>query len=283
LSSILNATEPQIVHPNFFSWAAVRTLFWHGLVGDAAQHQALSVLQANFRNTRAVTDLANSLLKIKQTRFGSIDRESNFLVKSASSQDGQVRLVPARTATLRELDTQTRASVHHAVIVLRDEDKPAAREHFCTPLVFSVHEAKGLEYSHVLLYALVSGQRAAYAEVCNGVTQADLQTDVLAYRRARDKGDKSLEFYKFYVNALYVAMTRAVESLVLVESDTTHPFQSARPACHRGLDRIAGANLVARRMGARGTQARAARQGRTGTRHPRNLPADQTRAVGATV
>lgn len=202
----------------------MRTLFWHGLVGDAAQHQALSVLQANFRNTRAVTDLANSLLKIKQTRFGSIDRESNFLVKSASSQDGQVRLVPARTATLRELDTQTRASVHHAVIVLRDEDKPAAREHFCTPLVFSVHEAKGLEYSHVLLYALVSGQRAAYAEVCNGVTQADLQTDVLAYRRARDKGDKSLEFYKFYVNALYVAMTRAVESLVLGSPTRRTPF-----------------------------------------------------------
>jgi hypothetical protein len=221
---LLCGDSNQIVHPNFFSWAAVRTLFWHGLAGDAAQHQAISVLQANFRNTRAVTDLANSLLKIKQARFGSIDRESNFLVESASSQDGQVRLVPARTATLRELDNQTRASVHHAVIVLRDEDKPAAREHFRTPLVFSVHEAKGLEYSHVILYSLVSGQRAAYAEVCDGVTQADLQTDVLAYRRARDKGDKSLELYKFYVNALYVAMTRAVESLVLVESDTGHPL-----------------------------------------------------------
>lgn len=223
---LLCGDSNQIVHPNFFSWAGVRTLFWHGLAGDAAQHQALSVLQANFRNTRAVTDLANALLKIKQARFGSIDRESNFLVESASSQDGQVRLVPARTATLRELDTQTRASVHHAVIVLRDEDKPAAREHFRTPLVFSVHEAKGLEYPHVILYALVSGQRAAYAEVCEGVTPADLQTDVLEYRRARDKGDKSLELYKFYVNALYVAMTRAIESLVLVESDTEHPLLS---------------------------------------------------------
>ncbi|MCW5321512.1 hypothetical protein D5039_10230 [Verminephrobacter aporrectodeae subsp. tuberculatae] len=221
---LLCGDSNQIVHPNFFSWAAVRTLFWHGLAGQAAQHQALSVLQANFRNTRAVTDLANALLKIKQARFGSIDRESNFLVQSASSLAGQVRLLPARAATLRELDAQTRASVHHAVIVLRDEDKPAAREHFRTPLVFSVHEAKGLEYAHVVLYALVSGQRAAYAEVCQGVTPADLQIDELAYARARDKGDKSLELYKFYVNALYVAMTRAVESLVLVESDTQHPL-----------------------------------------------------------
>ena len=125
---------------------------------------------------------------------------------------------------MRDLDACTRGSVHHAVVVLRDEDKMGARAHFRTPLVFSVHEAKGLEYPHVILYALVSNQRAAYAEVCSGVTPADLTVDELHYSRAKDKGDKSLELYKFYVNALYVAMTRAVDSLTLVESDTAHPL-----------------------------------------------------------
>lgn len=221
---LLCGDSNQIVHPNFFSWSAVRTLFWQGLAGAAAQRQTLSVLQANFRNTRAVTELANALLKIKQARFGSIDKESNFLVESACAQRGQVRLLDARAATLRDLDARTRASAQHAVIVLRDEDKPDARAHFRTPLLFSVREAKGLEYPHVILYALVSGQRAAYSEVCEGVTPADLQVETLAYSRARDKGDKSLELYKFYVNALYVALTRAVESLVLVESDTGHPL-----------------------------------------------------------
>lgn len=221
---LLCGDSNQIVHPNFFSWSAVRALFWNGLAGEAAQRQALSVLQANFRNTRAVTRLANALLKIKQARFGSIDRESNFLVRCASPLEGEVRLLPARDAALRELDLRTRASVHHAVVVLRDEDKAAAREHFRTPLLFSVHEAKGLEYPHVILYGLVSSQRAAYSEVCAGVTPADLETDALEYLRARDKTDKSLELYKFHVNALYVAMTRAIESLVLVESDTAHPL-----------------------------------------------------------
>lgn len=212
----------QIVHPNFFSWAAVRALFWQGLAGDKAQRQTLSVLHTNFRNTRAVTRLANDLLKVKQARFGSIDRDSNFLVQAASDVEGEVRLLPARDAVLRELDARTRTSARHAVVVLRDEDKAAARAHFRTPLVFSVHEAKGLEYPHVILWCLVSGQRAAYAQVCEGVTPADLAVDELAYGRAKDKGDKSLELYKFYVNALYVAMTRAVESLTLVESDTGH-------------------------------------------------------------
>jgi hypothetical protein len=221
---LLCGDSNQIVHPNFFSWAAVKTMFWQGLAGQAAQRQQLQVLQANFRNTRAVTQLANALLKIKQARFGSIDRESNFLVHSSSGEAGDVTLIQAKNTALERLDAATRASVRHAVIVLRDEDKPAARAQFHTPLVFSVHEAKGLEYPHVLLLGIVSGQRAAYAEVCDGVTAQDLERADLDYRRARDKSDKALELYKFYVNALYVAMTRAVESLTIVESDIGHPL-----------------------------------------------------------
>lgn len=224
---ILCGDSHQIVHPNFFSWAALKSLFWQGLAGDAAERamgQPLKLLQANFRNTRAVTELANRLLKIKQARFGSVDRESNFLVRSTSAVAGEVRLLDAKDKTLAQLDAATRQSARHAVIVLRDEDKPAARQAFHTPLVFSVHEAKGLEYPHVLLFRLVSSQRQAYAEVCEGVGEADLQGDVLNYRRARDKADKSLELYKFQVNALYVAMTRAVETLTLVEQDTGHPL-----------------------------------------------------------
>jgi hypothetical protein len=222
---LLCGDSNQIVHPNYFSWAAVRALFWQGLAGDAAQRQAaqqLHILQANFRNTQAVTQLANTLLKIKQARFGSIDRESNFLVQSTSSEAGEVVLIQAKDAALKQLDAATRGSARHAVIVLRDEDKAAARASLRTPLVFSVHEAKGLEYPHVVLLGMVSGQRAAYAEVCHDVTQQDLQRDELDYRRAKDKSDKSLELYKFYVNALYVAMTRAVETLTIVESDTEH-------------------------------------------------------------
>ena len=221
---LLCGDSNQIVHPNFFSWAAVKTLFWHGLAGEAAQRQPLQVLQANFRNTRAVTELANALLKIKQARFGSIDRETNFLVTSTSGDAGEVALLQAKDAALRQIDATTRASARHAVIVLRDEDKASARAQLRTPLVFSVHEAKRLEYPHVVLLGFVSGQRAAYAEVCDGVSPQHLSGNELEYRRAKDKSDKSLELYKFYVNALYVAMTRAVETLTIVESDTGHPL-----------------------------------------------------------
>jgi len=211
----------QIVHPNFFSWSQVKTLFWRD--EEAARRQELRVLTANFRNGLETTRLANTLLKIKQRRFGSIDRESNFLVQAVGDDPGQATLMEDKDAAKRELDRAIQKSTQFAVLVMRDEDKAAAREWFSTPLLFSIHEAKGLEYENIVLYRFVSSHRREFAEITEGVTPRDLETDALEYRRARDKSDKSLEVYKFFVNALYVALTRAVRNLYLIESDTAHP------------------------------------------------------------
>lgn len=105
---------------------------------------------------------------------------------------------------------------------MRDEDKAEARKHFGTPLLFSIHEAKGLEYENIVLYRFVSDHRAEFSEIADGVSAQDLQTDELDYRRARDKSDKSLEIYKFFVNALYVALTRAIRNLYIIETDVQH-------------------------------------------------------------
>ncbi|HEX7326271.1 MAG TPA: hypothetical protein VF292_13110, partial [Rhodanobacteraceae bacterium] len=219
---LLCGDSNQIVHPNFFAWSAVKSLFWRD--PSLAQRQSLSVLAVNYRNARTVTQLANALLKVKHARFGSVDRESNHLVEAVRAQEGEVRLLPDTETARREIDARTRGSTKAAVLVLRDEDKAAARAAFHTPLVFSVHEAKGLEYPTIVLYGMVSGHRQAYAEVCAGVTADDLAVDSLDYRRAKDKQDKSLEIWKFYVNALYVAITRAVERVWMLERDTAHPL-----------------------------------------------------------
>jgi hypothetical protein len=115
--------------------------------------------------------------------------------------------------------------VRFAVIVLREEDKAEAAQRFRTPLLFSVQEAKGLEYENIILWNLVSRARADFADIANGVSPSDLESE-FAYARAADKRDKSLERYKFFVNGLYVAMTRAVRRLYVVESDTRHPIFS---------------------------------------------------------
>lgn len=219
---LLCGDSNQIVHPNFFSWGQIKSLFWHD--PHLAERQQLRVLTTNFRNGQEATRVANQLLKIKQCRFGSIDRESNFLVQSVGGTAGQVALVPDKDAVKKELDQKIRQSTQFAVLVMRDEDKVEARKHFGTPLLFSIHEAKGLEYENIVLYRFVSDHRAQFTEIAHGVDKQDLAADTLEYRRAKDKSDKSMEVYKFFVNALYVALTRAIQNLYIIESDTTHPL-----------------------------------------------------------
>jgi hypothetical protein len=232
---LLCGDSNQIVHPNFFSWSKVKSLFWRD--PDLAARQELKVLRANFRNSREATRVANTLLKIKHKRFGSIDRESNFLVDAVAADTGLVTVLNDRDAVKKELNQKTKGSTRFAVLVLRDEDKSEARKFFDTPLIFSVHEAKGLEYANIILYRFISDHRAEFNEIAEGVAVQDLQGDDLEYRRARDKADKSLEIYKFYVNALYVALTRAIENVYLIESDSRHPLLTLLDA-QTGSDRI---------------------------------------------
>lgn len=182
---LLCGDSNQIVHPNFFSWAQVKRLFWQDPA--LAERQALRVLAANFRNGQEATRVANQLLKIKQRRFGSIDRESNYLVEAVGCEAGAVNLLADKEVLKKDLDRQISQSTQFAVLVMRDEDKAEARRHFSTPLLFSIHEAKGLEYESIVLYHFVSDHRAEFEEIVEGVRKEDLAADELDYRRARDK------------------------------------------------------------------------------------------------
>ncbi len=218
---LLCGDSNQIVHPNFFSWAKVKTLFWKQQ-GDNTT-DLLRILSANFRNSPQITDLANRLLHIKHARFGSVDKESNYLVTGRGPIGGRVTLLANLDAVTQDLNRRTAASTRFAILVLHSEQKAAVRKHFRTPLVFSIQEAKGLEYENVLLYGFISSEEKRFREIIDGLESSDLQGE-LKYARARDKGDKSLEIYKFYINALYVAVTRAVKNLYLIESQHKHPL-----------------------------------------------------------
>jgi hypothetical protein len=219
---ILCGDSNQIVHPNFFSWAQIKSLFYK----QDLQASIVRVLATNYRNTPEVTAIANQLLLIKNARFGSIDKESTYLVVPNSNQKGEVEYLENSPKINADLNSKTSLSTKFAVLVLRNEDKAAARKFYTTPLLFSIQEAKGLEYENIILYNAISTYRAEFAELTNGVTAEDLNPDALLYARAKDKSDKSLEEYKFYVNSLYVGITRAVKNLYVVEADKKHALLS---------------------------------------------------------
>lgn len=76
-----------------------------------------------------------------------------------------------------------------------------------------------------MLYNFVSQEDARYREIAKGVTTAELEQE-LTYSRHKNRADKSGEVYKFYINSLYVALTRAIKNLYWIESTPQHDFLS---------------------------------------------------------
>lgn len=214
---ILCGDANQIVHPNFFSWSALKRHFYERTDAEAPA-ELMRVLNTNYRNSQQVTEAANRILRLKHARFGSVDKESNHLVVSNADQQGSVVLLADEPTLTRELDDKTHDSTHFAVIVMHAEQRWKARERFRTPLVFSIQEAKGLEYDNVILFDFVSGDEKRFGEIVRDVSPDQVQQGDLRFGRARDKSDRSLEVFKFHINALYVAVTRAVGNVYLVES-----------------------------------------------------------------
>ena len=244
----------QIVHPNFFSWSKLKSLFFENrdLVGHG---ETMRVLHANYRNSPLVTEVANQILKLKHARFGSIDRESNYLVSSMSRQAGTLQLLTDTEKVKQDLNDKTAKSTRFAVLVMHPAQKPLARQWFSTPLVFSIQEAKGLEYENIILFNFVSDESAAFNEICRNVTSEQLETSHLDYKRVKDKTDKSLEVFKFFINALYVAVTRAVKNIYIIESEQQHPAISLLQ-----LERFAGGLSLEKQTSSQDEWQREARQ-----------------------
>jgi ankyrin repeat protein len=218
---ILCGDSNQIVHPNFFSWANIKTLFYHELIGS---REITRIIKKNYRNSHKIIELANKILKIKNTRFGSIDRESNFLIEGSLENEGDLECIMTTHEMLHEFNLKTKRSVKYAIIVMHEEMKEEVKRHFQTPLVFSIQEAKGLEYDNVILYQFIACERKRYLDISEGISLTDLQHNELNYARAKNKSDRSLEIYKFYINALYVAVTRAIKNLYIFEPTQIHPL-----------------------------------------------------------
>jgi len=215
---LLSGDSNQIVHPNFFSWSKVKSLFFKDMGETRTIYR---ILTTNYRNSRKVTGLSNRLLRIKNARFGSVDRESTYLVDTRSQEEGEVHLLEDTEQIKKDLNTKTQNSTHFAILVMNNKDKSAAKTFFRSPLVFSIQEAKGLEYDNIILLNFVSDNPDPFAMISQQVIESDLEDDI-RYMRAADKEDKDLEVYKFFINSLYVAFTRTVRNLYIIEKQPDH-------------------------------------------------------------
>jgi len=218
---IFSGDSNQIIYSNFFSWSHLKTMLYK----DKTINAPITVLQENYRNSKNITKVANDLLKIKQLQFGSIDKESNYLIETKSSLEGKVHFYKATTDNIKEINQETENSTKVAVIVFDELSKQEIKKEFKTALIYTVQEIKGLEYEEVILVNLVSSHRQAFKEVIKDIQQDDLDADLKYNRSGKKDNENRLESYKIYINSLYVALTRGIKKLYILEKNNHRLFE----------------------------------------------------------
>ncbi|CAA6808928.1 MAG: Unknown protein [uncultured Sulfurovum sp.] len=209
----------QILYANFFSWTNLKAM----LLKETKESQ-VQILKENYRNSKKITSLSNKLLKIKKLRFGSIDKESNYLSYTSSKIEGEIHFIVETKEVLKELNEETKESVDFAIIVLDEKLKSRVTAYFDSPLIFTVQEAKGLEYKNVILIGFVSSNASKFNNIVSNISKIELD-EALNYGRQKDKENRDLEAYKVYINSLYVAFTRGSENLYIIESKRHRIFE----------------------------------------------------------
>lgn len=218
---IFSGDSNQIIYSNFFSWSHLKTMLYKNQTIDAP----ITILQENYRNSKNITKVANTLLKIKQLQFGSIDKESNYLIETKSEIQGDVHFFQATPKNIKEINQETENSTKVAVIVFDEITKKEIKKDFKTALVYTVQEVKGLEYEEVILVNFVSNYRQAFNEITKGIQQDNLLADLKYNRSGKKETESRLESYKIYINSLYVALTRGIKKLYILEKNNHKVFE----------------------------------------------------------
>ncbi len=194
---VLTGDPKQIINPSGFRWEEVKNKFYdRGIpVPD------LCKLNLNFRCVGSIVRLSNALLDLKQSLIGLSDTEMReewkfsgrppFLLHGMSEQEviRGIRLTAAG----------------RIVLVRNRAEQDRLKKALDTELVFTINDAKGLEFDTVFLWKIGTGSRSSEL-----------------WRRIQggEALDRSLHPHlKHELNLLYVAVTRARNTLVIYDGE----------------------------------------------------------------
>jgi DNA helicase-2/ATP-dependent DNA helicase PcrA len=192
----------QMISPSGFRWENLKTIFYDHQFPNPEE----ITLKYNFRNVGILVNLANQVLKI---RYDLLFKSSPQDISQTVSNYGEkARIVKA---SLNEIKTHfNQLHPGDAILVRTDEDKEHLRAVLKSSLVFTIEEAKGLEFDTVFLVNFFQYRSELWHTALN--TPARL--------RENEKPALILEF-----NLLYVAITRARRILNIWEAEISQFWQ----------------------------------------------------------
>lgn len=184
----------QIINPSGFRWEELRRHFFdRDLKVPAARFLSL-----NFRSSGAIVEIANTLLQLKQKILG--------VRKDESAEDwkfkGRPTLLVRGLSQARLLQSVTATGANRTILVRNTAEKEKLQKKLDTELVFTINEAKGLEFDTVLLWCFATD---TYARDLWGSLLTSAPEELPEARIRHD------------INLLYVGITRARRNLLIYD------------------------------------------------------------------
>ena len=183
----------QMISPSGFRWEDLKTKFFKG------QRQAVQkTLNFNFRSVGSLVNLANQILKL---RYRLLQKPMGDIGQPISSYGECARLISAPLETLQPSLGQLNPD--DAILVRNDVEKQKFSQEFQSSFVFTIEEAKGLEFDTVFLVEFFKPRQY-------------LWNRVLGSKQSLNKTEEPE--LRLELNLLYVAVTRARRILNIWEN-----------------------------------------------------------------
>ncbi len=200
--ALVCAGDPkQIINPSGFRWEELKNRFYEqGLPVPDVHH-----LHLNFRCVGSVVKLSNALLRLKQQLVGISGHER---MEEWKFNGRPPYLIHGISEV--EMSREVAATAAGQVILVRsDNEKRRLMKALGTELVFTINEAKGLEFDTVLLWKFSSDAKSS---------------DI--WRKIHAENFLSTSHHpliRHEINLLYVAVTRARNTLIIYDGARTSP------------------------------------------------------------
>lgn len=187
----------QIINPSGFRWQEVRQHFYErGLTVPE-----LNALTLNFRSSGSIVELSNILLELKAKLTGRKAEE----LKEDWKYKGRPVTVVSNILHRDMAGILKAAGAKRTILVRTDSEKEKLKNLLETELVFTIREAKGLEFDTVVLW-----------KFCDDQTAEDVWKVIL------DQSNKNIHEAKIKheINLLYVGITRSQKDLIIYDGET---------------------------------------------------------------
>ncbi|MDQ0252767.1 tetratricopeptide (TPR) repeat protein [Evansella vedderi] len=182
----------QTINPTFFHFGRVKNLYFTFNL-DVQDF----ILTKNYRNTKEIIDLTNKLSSYRQRLIGKTPYDYD-------AKGVRTGPTPSIMDTSKENLMQILEVIkdkHYAAIIVADEEDKNDLVKKCKEAegrIFTVYEIKGLEYETIFCYNIISKHYAWWEKMFKG------------------EGKRKDQF-RYYINLFYVAISRAKDSLFILE------------------------------------------------------------------